>query len=86
MIQLINEMCSQGLDAGVEVDEDTSVNFAYSVTALHHCCVVECVVADVPACLAYNISPTFVMHGGKHRHQFTVFLSYTLFFILKFIV
>ncbi|KAF4522047.1 hypothetical protein B566_EDAN004029 [Ephemera danica] len=53
-------------DHSGEVEEDTSVNFAYSVTALHHSCVVECVVADVPASLAYNLVPTFVLHGDQH--------------------
>lgn len=54
----------QSHEADVEIDGDTSVNFAYSVTALHHSCVIECVVADVPASLAYNLVPTFVLHGG----------------------
>ncbi|CAB3363663.1 Hypothetical predicted protein [Cloeon dipterum] len=55
-----------GKEGDVEIDEDDCVNFAYSVTALHHCCVIECVISDVPANLAYNVLPTFVLHGEQH--------------------
>jgi hypothetical protein len=55
----------QGKEGELIADEDTCVNFAYSVTALHHCCVIECVIADVPASLAFNVLPTFVLHGGR---------------------
>lgn len=47
----------------LEEDDETEVHFAYSVTVLHHSCVVHCVVPGIPWKKAKTIRPLFNIYG-----------------------
>lgn len=47
-------------------NSQATVNFAYSVTLLHHSCVLQCVVPGIPWIRAKQICPTFMLYEDHH--------------------
>ncbi|KAK2580617.1 hypothetical protein KPH14_007730 [Odynerus spinipes] len=60
--------------------ESNTVHFAYSVTLLHHSCVIHCVIPGIPWSRAKLIRPTFAIY---ENHYMIVFVQGLLIHLLE---
>lgn len=52
------------------INDNSSVHFSYSVTLLHHGCIIHCAIPGIPLAKAKFMKPTFTMHGDHHMLVF----------------
>ncbi|XP_023245584.1 protein pigeon isoform X2 [Copidosoma floridanum] len=52
------------------LSDSNTVHFAYSVTLLHHSCVIQCMVPGIPWSRAKLMRPTFTLYGENHMVVF----------------
>lgn len=76
--QPINLPVDDELDSGTAEDEPkcsnminttaqiATVHFSYSVTLLHHGCIIHCAIPGIPLEKAKYMKPIFTMHGDHH--------------------
>lgn len=62
-------------------DSSNRVNFAYSVTLLHHSCVIHCIIPTIPCNEAKVVRPTFKLCGGK-LYRILFYIKNNIFCIL----
>jgi hypothetical protein len=67
LYQPIQPSASDEPDSGRCISD---VHFAYSVTILHHGCVIHCVIPGIPWEKAKMMKPTFTLHGEHHMLVF----------------
>lgn len=48
------------------LSDSNAVHFSYSVTLLHHGCIIHCAIPGIPLEKAKFMKPTFTMHGDHH--------------------